>query len=61
MLLCLRDNIETVEEYAKKIGTTTDRAESILKEKVILDENEINANCKLFNVSANYFLCLVER
>lgn len=60
MLLCIKNEIDTIEEYARKIGVAPDRAESILREQVVLTTEEIEANCKLFNVNANYFLCLVE-
>lgn len=60
MLLCMKHEIETVEEYARKIGVSTSRAEAILKEQVVLTQKEIDINCKLFNVSAEYFLALVE-
>lgn len=61
MLLCIKNNIETIEEYARKIGIAPDRAESILKEQVILTQDEINANCKLFNCSSSYFLAITEK
>lgn len=60
MLLCIKNEIQTIEEYARKIGVSKARAESILKEEVILTQNEINANCSLFEVSSDYFLALVE-
>lgn len=60
MLLCIRDNIKTVEEYARKTGVSIARAAAILKEEVVLTQEEISANCRLFNCSADYFLALVE-
>lgn len=60
MLLCIKHNIETVEEYALRIGVSPSRAEAIIKEKAILTQEEIEANCRLFNVSADYFMALVE-
>lgn len=60
MLLCIKHDIKTIEEYALRIGVSQDRAEAIIKEKVILTPEEIEANCRLFNVSADYFLALVE-
>ena len=60
MLLCIKHEIETVEEYALKIGVSTARAEAIIKEKAVLTQEEIDANCRLFNVSPDYFLALVE-
>ena len=60
MLLCMKNDIQTIEEYARKIGVSTSRAEAILKEQVVLTQEEIDINCKLFNVSADYFLALVE-
>lgn len=60
MLLCIKHDIQTVEEYARKIGVSPERADAIIKEKAILTQEEIEANCRLFNVSADYFLALVE-
>ena len=60
MLLCIKHDIETIEEYARKIGVSPERAEAIIKEKAILTPEEIDANCRLFNVTADYFLALVE-
>lgn len=60
MLLCIKHNIETIEEYARKIGVSPTRAEAIIKEQAILTQDEIDANCRLFNVKADYFLALVE-
>lgn len=60
MLLCIKHNIETIEEYALRIGASFERAEAIIKEKAILTQEEIEANCRLFNVRAEYFLALVE-
>lgn len=60
IFLCIRNNIATVEEYARKIGVSPERANLILKEDAILTEDEIKANCDLFKVSADYFLALVE-
>lgn len=60
LLLCLKNDIMTVEDYARTLGVSVSRADLILKEKAILTTDEIKENCKLFNVSADYFLCLVE-
>lgn len=60
MLLCLENNILTVEEYAKKIGVSDTRAKEILEQKVILTQLEIDINCRVFNVRPDYFLALVE-
>jgi len=60
MLLCIQHNIATIEEYAKKIGVSPERAKAILKEEVVLTTDEIKINCSLFNVSADYFLALIE-
>ena len=60
MLLCIKNNIETIEEYARKIGVSPSRAEAILKETAVLTQDEIDTNCKLFNVGRDYFLALVE-
>lgn len=60
MLLCIKHDIQTIEEYARKIGVSPVRAEAIIKEQAILTQEEIDANCRLFNVKADYFLALVE-
>lgn len=60
MLLCLKNHIETVEEYALKIGVSVSRADAILKEQVVLTDDEITANCFAFNVSRDYFLAIIE-
>lgn len=60
MLLCIKHDIQTIEEYALRIGVSPSRAEAIIKEKAVLTQEEIEANCRLFNVSADYFLALVE-
>ena len=60
MILCIKNNIATIEEYAKKIGVSPTRAAQILNEEVVLNQDEIKANCDLFNCSADYFLALIE-
>lgn len=60
VFLCITNKIESIEEYARRIGVSTSRAELILKEKVILTQEEINSNCQLFNVTPEYFLGLTE-
>ena len=60
MLLCIKYDIKTIEEYALRIDVSPSRAEAIIKEKAILTQEEIENNCRLFNVSADYFLALVE-
>lgn len=60
LLLCIKHEIQTIEEYALKIGVSQARAEAIIKEQAILTQEEIDANCRLFNVKADYFLALVE-
>lgn len=60
MLLCIKHDIKTIEEYALRIGVSPSRAEAIVKENAVLTQEEIEANCRLFNVSADYFLALVE-
>lgn len=58
-LLCLKHNILYVEDYAEKIGVSTEMAKLILEEKVVIPQEVILRNCEVFNVSVEYFLCLV--
>lgn len=59
LLLCLKYKIEYVEEYAQKIGISIDDARAIFEERLVMDEEVIQKNCDLFNVSRAYFLCLI--
>lgn len=60
LLLCMRNNIETAEEYALKIGVSLDTALKILHEEIVIENDILKRNCDLFNVSENYFLCITE-
>ncbi len=61
LLLCLKNGIETAEEYAMKIGTSFDIAMKILKEEAVTIPHEVvMRNCEIFQVSQEYFLCLAE-
>ncbi|MCM1556800.1 MAG: hypothetical protein NC087_04620 [Anaeroplasma bactoclasticum] len=61
LLLCLKNGIETAEEYALKIGTSTKVALEILKEEAVTIPHEVVLrNCEIFNVTQEYFLCLTE-
>lgn len=60
LLLCMRNNIETAEEYALKIGVSLDIALKILHEEIVIENDILKRNCDLFNVSENYFLCITE-
>lgn len=57
LLLCLKNNIQTAEQYALSIGTSIDVAEGILKEQIVIPEELITRSCDLFNVKKEYFLC----
>lgn len=61
MLLCMKYKIDTVDEYALKIGVSKNRALAILNQQVVLTDDEIKRNCEIFNCSSAYFLCLVEK
>ena len=61
LLLALKNGIETVEQYALKMGVSPKRADLILKQEAILTDDEIKRNCEVFGVTANYFLCLTEQ
>lgn len=56
----MRNNIETAEEYALKIGVSLDTALKILHEEIVIENDILKRNCDLFNVSENYFLCITE-
>lgn len=58
-LLCLKNNILYVEDFAKLIGTSDEMAKLILEEKVVIPEDIILRCCEIFDVSVDYFLCLV--
>ncbi len=61
LLLCLKNGIDTAEEYALKIGTSLKVAMEILKEEAVTIPHEvIMRNCEIFKVSQEYFLCLAE-
>lgn len=58
LLLCILNRITSVEEYASKIGVSVDEALDILFERDIMDPETILRNCKIFEVSVKYFLCM---
>ncbi len=60
LLLCMKNNIETAEEYAMKIGVSLDTALKILHEEIVIDQETLKRNCELFKVSESYFLCITE-
>jgi len=60
LLLAIKNGLETIEQYALKMGISPKRAESILKQEAILTDDEIKRNCEVFGVSAAYFLCEIE-
>ncbi len=60
LLLCMKNNIETAEEYAMKIGVSLDTALKILNEEIVIDQETLKRNCELFEVSESYFLCITE-
>ncbi len=59
LLLCLKNNIEFIEEYAFRIGVSMDTARGILDETIIIPDDIVKRNCELFGVSKEYFLCLI--
>ena len=61
LLLCMRDKIETTQEYALKIGVSLDTALKILHEEVVIPDDIVARNCEIFNVSKNHFLCVTEK
>ena len=61
LLLCMKHNIETAEEYALKIGISLDEALKILHEETVISLEVVKRNCEVFNVSESYFLCITER
>ncbi len=60
LLLCMKNNIETAEEYAMKIGVSVETALKILNEEIVIDQDILKRNCELFKVSESYFLCITE-
>lgn len=61
LLLCMRDKIETAEEYALKIGVSLETALKILHEEIAIPADVVKRNCEIFNVSESYFLCITEK
>lgn len=60
LLLCIKNNIETVEEYALKIGVSKEKAFDILHEKAFIEADVLKRNCEIFKCSESYFLCQSE-
>lgn len=61
LLLCLKNGVTTAEEYALKVGITTDMALAILNEEAVtIDPNVVKRSCEIFKVTPEYFLCLTE-
>ena len=61
LLLCLRSKIETVEEYALKVGCDLDTALGVLNEEGIVPLDVIKRSCELFGCTPSYFLCETEK
>lgn len=61
LLLCLKNGVTTAEEYALKVGITTDMALAILNEEAVtIDPNVVKRSCEIFKVTPEYFLCIAE-
>lgn len=61
LLLCLKNGVTTAEEYALKVGITTDMALAILNEEAVtIDPNVVKRTCEIFKVTPEYFLCIAE-
>ncbi len=61
LLLCLKNGVTTAEEYALKVGITTDMALAILNEEAVtIDPNVVKRSCEIFKVTPEYFLCIAD-
>lgn len=55
-VLCLRDNITTVQQLAMLIGISFDKAKAIINQECYIDSETLDKLCKLFNVTPRYLL-----
>ena len=54
--LCIRDRINSVEQFARLIGLSQKNALELLRERYFIGQTLLNRLCDLFNVSASYLL-----
>lgn len=54
--LCIRDGINSVEQFARLIGLSQKNALDLLRERLFICRTLLNRLCDLFNVSASYLL-----
>lgn len=57
-VLCLRDGIETVQQFAYKTGFSFEKAKAIINQEYFIDPDTMDVLCDLFNVTPRYLLCL---
>lgn len=60
--LCLVNHINTIQEFSDKVGLELDQAAALINKdnNVIIKPETIDKCLKYFNVSYNYFVCLVD-
>ena len=60
--LCLVNNINTTKEFAEKVGLDIEQASALINkdDSVIIKPETIDKLLKYFNISYNYFVCLVD-
>lgn len=61
LILCLKNNIATADELAKKSNISLAGASAIINQDENLQVNDLKAICEFFKVSAPYFLCQTEK
>ena len=61
LILCLKNNIATADELAKKSNISLAGASAIINQDENLQVNDLKAICEYFKVSAPYFLCQTEK
>ena len=54
--LCIRDGINSVEQFARLIGLSQKNALDLLRERLFICRTLLIRLCDLFNVSASYLL-----
>jgi hypothetical protein len=60
--LCMVNHINTINEFANKVGIDLDQAVALINkdDSVIIKEETISKCLSYFNCSYNYFVCLVD-
>ena len=60
--LCLVKHINTIDEFASKVGLDYEQAAALINkdDNVIIKPESIDKCLKYFNCSYNYFVCLVD-